>query len=67
MVLITEAIHEVFPPAGARALAVVPMVAVSMAVADIIANRIYQPVELMGNSKMEKEYHVAQDFDFCST
>jgi len=47
VVLITEAIHEVFPPAGGRALVVVPMeavsmaVVVSMAVADIIANRMY--------------------------
>jgi DUF2950 family protein len=53
--LITAAIHEVFPPAGGRALAVAPTEVVSIVVVvDAIADRMYQPEELIENSRMER-------------
>jgi len=53
--LITAEMCEVSLPAGNRVLAVVSMVAVSMeAVADAIGNHMYQPVEHIEKSKMER-------------
>jgi hypothetical protein len=66
--LITAEMPEAFPPAGGRALEVAPMEVVSMvAVVDDIVDQLYSQVKRKREFKNGKEYHVAEDFDFCST
>jgi len=64
-VLITAARSKVFHPAGGRVLELAPVEVVSMvAVADAIGNYMYQPVELIENSKIERNtmLHVTSIF-----
>jgi len=52
--LITVAMSEASPPAGGRALEVAPTAGVSMAAVDDIVDRLHPRVELIENSRMER-------------
>jgi len=54
VVLTTVEMPGAFPPAGGRALEVVPMAVASMAAVGDIGDRMYPRVELFENSRMER-------------